>query len=200
MALLSFEEVGKKVQGNVGTANHMHFPGMAGGSNTLTMTAIGSGKAQEVARLALEHEQMWYLSEGKFSMHQLLEELLRLTGPAEVALCSWGITEDPARVLARLKKTGTITQLTCLFNTRVASNNAGAYQLISQVADNLGVAECHAKAISIINQTYSIGLISTANFSHNPRIECTVIQRNQAAAKWIKDWISQYANKSPRHE
>jgi hypothetical protein len=200
MGLFSFEEVGKKEQGNVGTANHIHFPSMGGGAATPSMTAIGNGKADEVARLALEHEQMWYLSEGKFSMHQLLEELLKLTGPAEVALCSWGITEDPARVLARLRRTGIITQLTCLFNSRVASNNAGAYQLISQVADNLGIAECHAKAISIINQTYSIGLISTANFSHNPRIECTVTQRNQEAAKWIRDWISHYASKNRPHE
>jgi hypothetical protein len=151
----------------------------------------GSGKADEVAAQVMEHEQVWYLSSGKLSMHQLLEALIKQTGPAAVWLSSWGITEDPARVLARLRHSQSITRLTCLFNSRVASNNAGAYQLMSQVADKLGTAECHAKAISIINPTHAIGLVSTANFSHNPRMECTIVHNNKETALWIARWIEQ---------
>jgi hypothetical protein len=190
MALLPF----KSIADSLGNKQSFGNPFIVADSQPNTF--IGAGKAEDVARAAFDNASIWYLSEGKLSIHQLLEALLKTTGPAQVAICSWGITEDPARALKRLKDNGLIQHLTCLFNSRVASNNAGAYQLISQVADNIGVAECHAKAISIINQTYSIGLISTANLSHNPRMELVVIDNDRKRAVWIRDWISHYANAS----
>ncbi len=150
---------------------------------------IGSGEAAEVARLALANEAMLYLSTGRLSLHQMLECLLELTGPAHVALSAWAITEDPARCLFRLRRNETIKQLSCVVSDRMPVQNAGAYQLLMNVADDIALVKNHAKTISIVNDSFAIGLVSTANLSNNPRHEMTQIYNQRAVAEWIRDWI-----------
>ena len=116
-----------------------------------------------------------YWSRGQWSMHELLEFLLMQTGPADVWLTTWTITENPVRRLFALRNEGIIKTLSCVLDYRIQGRKSGPFQLLEQTADRIKLAQCHAKAIAIANDEWKVSVIGSANFSMNPRLEAGVI-------------------------
>lgn len=131
---------------------------------------------------------MVFRTEGKWSSHELLAQLLRLTGPAEVCISTYSMTEDPVRMLVNQLSTGQITKLQVICDTRFTAQQAAAHQL-AKANFHLHLCHVHAKCMTISNDRWSLSVIGSANFTRNKRLECGVIIDDAAICAFNRKWI-----------
>jgi hypothetical protein len=130
-----------------------------------------------------------YATGGLWSMHDLLFWILDRTGPAKVISATWSITEEPATQIARRLHEGLIQQLHFLFDVRVRIRNPKAFSFIRHQAATCRLSACHAKAFVVENDNWQVTVISSANFTSNPRIEAGVLLTHPKAGEFTKDWV-----------
>lgn len=130
-----------------------------------------------------------YYTNGAWSMHQMLDYLLQIIGPAELVMSTWTITEDPARTLLNLKQSGQITAIHALFDYRVRERSAGAHQILSSICDSLALGKCHAKVTVLTNDQWSVSIVGSANFSRNRRMEAGTIFTDKEAVLFDRKMI-----------
>lgn len=137
-----------------------------------------------------------YVSDGRWSIHQIVRHLIGITGPVDVHLATWTITEEPLRMLFKLKNEGKIKELSCLFDNRIKERTPKSFQFASQFVDSMGLAKSHAKVTVLENDEWGITINSSMNWSKNPRTESGVIICTKESADFHKKWINHkiYAN------
>ncbi|MDR6196157.1 hypothetical protein [Siphonobacter sp. SORGH_AS_0500] len=144
----------------------------------------------EIAGLVDMGKAVSFYSDGRWSQHDLLTWLLKVTGPACVHIVSWAMTEQPVRQLLNLKNAGQITHLAGVFNPRVEHRNPNAYQLATTTFDSLQFYESHSKLLIIENDTWALAVVSSQNFSNNPRLETGVIMGDRATAIFYRNLLT----------
>lgn len=108
-------------------------------------------------------------------MHQLLDYILHQTGPADVILTAFSLTEAAVRCLFSLKEDGFILQLHCLFNNQMPRFKTDLMLFAGNIASGIRLAPCHAKVIILRNTDYQVMIISSANMTTNARYEASVL-------------------------
>jgi hypothetical protein len=137
----------------------------------------------------IDHDQHIHIpSRGAWSMHDVLEFILQRTGPDDVWITSWTITERPMRLILELLKNGTIRKLRALFSERVEAMNPVAHQVASMNMD-VRLTKIHAKCIVVLNEHWGVSVSGSANFTRNPRIEKYVICTHRSIAESERLWI-----------
>lgn len=146
-----------------------------------------------ISELAPNQAQQ-FVTAGRWSLHQLLEYLLRKTGPCRLWMTTWTITEEPMRILLSLIREGLILELNAVLDYRIEKRKPEAFQLASNIMTNIRLTKCHAKVVVIKNDQWNVTILTSANFSKNPRIEVgTIFTDSESAAfhsKWIDDVIA----------
>jgi hypothetical protein len=129
-----------------------------------------------------------------WSLHDVLEHLLVFTGPADVCMTSWAISEDPVRKIVSLIHRGAITSFNAIFDERVRQYCPAAMQLADSQLGKIKLTGIHAKILVITNQNYGISVTSTANATNKKRIEKYVISTHRRIAEFDRKWILQTIN------
>ncbi len=139
-----------------------------------------------------------YVNNKRWSTHDLLRFLLKKTGPADVWFTTWSITTAPASILIELKRSGYIKQLTAIVSNRIKVNCPEALQLLTLNSTRLALAEIHAKVMIIKNESWSITVVGSQNWSKIKRIEAGVIDTSSSAANshisWIENELAKYVD------
>lgn len=134
-------------------------------------------------------QALQFSTAGRWSMHQLLEYLLQKTGPCRVWMTTWTITEEPMRALLAMIKDGLILELNAVLDYRIERRKPEAFQLASSIITRIKLTKCHAKVLVLKNETWSVTILGSANFSKNPRIEAGVIFTDEDSADFHQKWI-----------
>ena len=66
--------------------------------------------------------------------------------------------------------------------------------------NDIKAAKCHAKVTVIQNETWGISIVSSANYTRNPRIEAGVICNSKEIAEFHKNWIVNELNNTSDFE
>ncbi len=132
---------------------------------------------------------VFWVSEGKWSMHELLLELLNITGAANVFISSYAMSETPARILAQLKESGMIKTLHCVLDNRVDVRSAGSLQIMRSICKSLVLVKTHAKVTVIVNEAWQLAVIGSANYTENERYEAGIITLNPEAVELQLNWM-----------
>jgi hypothetical protein len=135
-----------------------------------------------------------FVSDGRWSIHQIVKHLITITGAVNVHLATWTITEEPLRMLFKLKNEGKIKELNCLFDHRIKERTPKSFQFASQFVDRIGLAKSHAKVTVLENEDWAISINSSMNWSKNPRTESGVIICTKQSADFHKNWINNKIN------
>jgi len=139
---------------------------------------------------SLHHNQIIkFITDGAWSMHHLLGHCLEEIGPSDVYLCTWTLTEDPARAILRMKNEGLINSLYCLFDHRIHTRAAGAHQIIAGIADKIQLTKTHAKVTCIIGEDKAASIVASANYTRNRRLEAGTIFTHMEAVLFDMNWI-----------
>jgi len=148
----------------------------------------------EVIGLVKKEATVYWVSNGDWSMHEMLMALLDITGPAHVSISSYAMSESPARILALLKEKGSILSLSCVLDNRIDVRTAGSFQLMKGISDRLILVDTHAKVTVITNELWSISVIGSANYTENKRYESGIITTNPFAVAMQLKWIDKAIN------
>lgn len=152
----------------------------------------------DVIRIVTTKQNVVWVSDGNWSMHQLLMGLLDITGPASVHIATYAMGETPARIILQLKEAGLITELYCAIDNRVDTRSAGSLQLIMSISDRYVLDDIHAKVTVIENDEWTITVIGSANYTENKRKEAGVIILTRTAADQQLLWIKKCLNDGPK--
>lgn len=125
-------------------------------------------------------------TDGAWSLHQLLGYCLAQCGVSKVYACTWGLSEDPARAIVEMKNSGLISELHFLFDHRIRNMNPAPIQMLTGVCDTFGFVKTHAKIISILGEKLSLAIITSSNFTKNPRFEAGFVHVSRESAEFHK--------------
>lgn len=148
-----------------------------------------STKLEDALALIQEGKCIHWVSEGDWSMHDMLIGLLMITGPADVYLSSYAFSEYPARLIADHMKRNIIKSLYCIIDKRLDVRSASALTIIKNIATRLELVQTHAKVTVIENDKIMLAVIGSANYTTNKRYETGVIIVEREAANFHKKWI-----------
>ena len=180
MALIAFESLDKRIsesQGTVIALQGVHY-------------VCKTRKLNEVKKTLPDNDFIHWVSNGDWSMHELLLLCLSITGPANVYISSYAFSEKPARIIADLKNKGHIQELHCLIDSRIDVRSAGAFQLVQGCATTCKLVNTHAKVTVIENETHQIAIVCSANYTTNERYEAGYISKLPELAAFNKEWIT----------
>ncbi|SFC71301.1 hypothetical protein SAMN05421780_108191 [Flexibacter flexilis DSM 6793] len=150
---------------------------------------------REVIGQLAQNTIITFATHGQWSSHELLKHILQQTGPASVAMTTWAVTEDPLRSIHNLIEQGQITAFDCVFDYRTEKRKPEAWQFAQAVATRLKQTHCHAKILVIQNAQWGVAVVSSANFTNNPRLEAGTIFTLPAVADFYKQVIENEINK-----
>ena len=146
-------------------------------------------KLKEIFDLLPNSDTVHWVSKGQWSAIDLLIKALSYTGPAEVWLSSYAMSERPAKVLADFVVSKTITDLYCLVDSRIDVRSATALTLVQNCAKACKLLDTHAKATVIHNETHCITIVGSANYTSNRRYEAGIISRLPAIKDFHLSWM-----------
>lgn len=130
-----------------------------------------------------------FFSKGNWSNHELLIYINNLIGPCEAYITTWAITEEPAQALIDLMNQGMLTSICALFDKRIQHRSNEAVMMCEDAFTQLAFKPCHAKVMVLMNDTYSVYVVGSANFTKNPRFEQGVIGTERSVCEYYKTWI-----------
>jgi len=139
--------------------------------------AIGkiNGTIEETFRPLMQYAYQHYMTCGQWSNHELLTWILAQTGPADVNIGVWSISEAGARKLVDLLDSGCIFALNAVLDYRSQNRHPEAHQLAKHAFSNVVTFPMHAKITTIKNDSWSVCLCTSANYTNNPRPEAGCI-------------------------
>lgn len=157
-------------------------------------------KLEDVLELVKSGQLVHWVSDGDWSMHDLLLGLLGITGPARVYLSSYAFSEYPARLMADLMSRKMILELHCLIDTRIDVRSASALNIIRNTATKLQLVKTHAKVTVVESESVKLVAIGSANYTTNKRYECGVVIVDPTAADFHKKWMLNAFNTDKRNK
>jgi hypothetical protein len=116
-----------------------------------------------------------YLNHGQWSLHDLLEFVLKYTGPAEVLVTSFSLSETAIRAFVRLMDEGLITELQCLFDVSTKRNKLDLLMFAQNVTSQVYLSSNHAKLISVKSAQKHVFINTSANLTVNRRHESGIL-------------------------
>lgn len=131
-----------------------------------------------------------WVSDGEWSVHDLLLGVLQITGAADVYISSYAFSEYPARLIADLKERKIIRSLFCLIDSRIDKRSASALNIVRNCADQLKLVNTHAKVTVIESDELIYCIIGSANYTTNKRYEAGMIIGDADVSCFHKKWIS----------
>lgn len=163
--------------------NHTGAPGTPVGE-------IAPNHFDALIDMARKGSDVHFVTGGKWSMYEFLERALKVTGPAQLWLSTFSITELSARMLSAHQDAGDITELHMLIDYRAKVRYPEVYQLASNIATRIRQTPVHAKVMVLHGLHATITMVGSANWTENPRIEAGVITCNTQIAAFHLAWLN----------
>ncbi|NBA74555.1 hypothetical protein GOQ04_03305 [Emticicia sp. ODNR4P] len=178
-SLINFSDLSK----NTAQLLPKHF------SSSIESVAVCSGLV-ELVESCQKHDACLYFSEGKFSLYQLIVQLIiRANIPANLYFMSWGLSEEPLRAFHKLKEENKLQDIYCILDYRIKERQPTAFQFCSSLATKIGFEKSHAKAVVIEFQDRIYTIIGSQNMTRNNKNEAGIILSNIELGNHAKDYL-----------
>lgn len=124
--------------------------------------------------LISHNEMIHFYSFGSFNMMKLIFHILDQTGPADILMCSYSISQQTIEAITRRREKGLIKDIRFIIDHRVKTMKPKPLQMLLQNFE-VRFNAIHAKVSLIENEDWHISIISSQNATDNPKIERGVI-------------------------
>jgi len=116
-----------------------------------------------------------FWTSGRYAMTDIINYIVRQTGPVKVNACTWAITTDAVNMIVNRLNDGLITAFKLWIDPRVQVRNPEPLQMC--IANfPVVVKPVHAKVCTMSNDEWKISVCGSLNFTSNPQPERGVIQ------------------------
>jgi len=143
--------------------------------------------AVAVSGLHLDGREIFGLTKGQFSLTDMIDAALAITGPAELHVSTWTAANTDVSKMLEMIGSGKLTAARWLVDVTFVRR---APQLAARIreafgADAIRVTRTHAKFSVIRNQTWSVVVRTSMNLNHNPRLEDFTIAHDPELAAFL---------------
>lgn len=120
------------------------------------------------------HPLQSYLT-NKLQLFNIVESCLEQTGAAHVYISTFSASEEFARKIFRFKKQGLVLSATLLLDYKASAKTARVNSFVSQVFDEVYLADNHSKVVLIANDKWRVSICTSQNQTRGNRIEGGII-------------------------
>lgn len=113
--------------------------------------------------------------DNRVQLFDIIERILSETGSAEIYISTFSTSEEFLRRIYRLRKRGLLTKATMLTDLKASRKTVNLYTLISNVFDEVFLAENHSKVILIQNAKWMVSICTSQNQTRGNRTESGMI-------------------------
>lgn len=133
------------------------------------------------------------ITRGRMLMTEVLDLILRQTGPADVLISTWCMSPDNTIALRQMQAAGLIRSARILLDPTMPRRDTQAFDDLARLfgRSNLRLAHNHAKFLAARGATRTITMLGSANFDSNPRSEWAVITEDPALESWLESFAAQ---------
>lgn len=132
---------------------------------------------------------IFYETQGSWSNIELLEYLLEQTGKSEIYFSTWSISEEAIRRFSIWNENNRITNIYAVVDAGLRNRKPAIYQSAIATFKNIKFSHSHAKVTVIKSDSHAITLITSANYTKNPRQEVGIIVFDEKLAEKNIQWI-----------
>lgn len=137
-----------------------------------------------------KEKSVHYVSDGDWSLHDLLMELLKKYKPAELYLTTYAIRELAIRQLVMAMDRKELISVNMIADYRAKVRTPEVYQLASMSLNKICLHSIHAKVAVLRSAAGCVTILGSCNLTSNPRIEAGVISLNEDVANFHINWIN----------
>lgn len=106
----------------------------------------------------------------------LLEWILGQTGPAEVWLTSFSISEEFLRRIFHISRSGLVSRLTLVLDHKATNKTLGLWAFLSQVVENTYLADNHSKLLLVRGVNGDVvSVVTSQNLTRGNRHESAFV-------------------------
>lgn len=113
--------------------------------------------------------------DNRIQLFDIIEKILSETGPAEIYISTFSTSEEFLRRIYKLRQKGLITRATMLTDLKASRKTINLYTFISNVFDDVFLAENHSKVILIRNSKWMVSICTSQNQTRGNRTESGMI-------------------------
>ena len=145
--------------------------------------------AEAVSGLERDGMELFGLTKGQFSLTDMIEAILKKTGPADLSISTWTAANGDVTRMLELLSSGAIRSCRWLVDLTFMRR---CPQLTSEIrakfgADAIRVTKTHAKFCTITNDDWQIALRSSMNLNQNPRMESFQVGHDPVLCQFLSE-------------
>ncbi len=130
-----------------------------------------------------------YISDGDWSMHDLVMQLLQTYKPAELFITTYALREFPVRQLILAQERKELLCVKMLLDYRAKARTPEVFQLAEMNMNKIYLTSIHAKVTVLRSAAGCVSIVGSANWTQNPRVEAGVITLDKNVAEFHINWI-----------
>ncbi len=110
----------------------------------------------------------------------VLEFAMEYTGPADVTMTSFSISEEFLRRLSFIRKKGSVRSLRIVLDYKATNKTLLIWPFIAQTVEHCFLADNHSKILLIRGSARMVAVITSQNLTRGNRYECASIVTDPA--------------------
>lgn len=118
--------------------------------------------------------QKHYYSDGNFNLMRLVFHLLKQTGPADILMTTYSISQATLEAVIQRQNTGLIRSIRFIIDNRVKVMSPKPFQYMKENF-NFRCISLHAKVALIGNDNWNVTIVTSQNATDNPKLERGII-------------------------
>lgn len=108
----------------------------------------------------------------------ILQWILSQTGPANVRMTSFSISEEFLRRIFFIEKSGMVKSLDIVLDFKATNKTLVLWPFIAQTVRNCYLADNHSKILLVSNDTWRVAVVMSQNLTRGNRYESGFITTN----------------------
>lgn len=139
------------------------------------------------------------LTNGQFSLIDMIYSILKKTGPAHVVCATWSAGIKDAHQCKWMQDTNLIRSFQLLTDHSYATRQKKYAKSITELfgAENIRTAEMHAKFVLIHNESWKVCIRSSMNLNANKTCECYEIDCDEEIFDFFMSWVKHHFGAMP---
>ena len=105
----------------------------------------------------------------------ILQWILDQTGPADIRMTSFSISEEFLRRLYFIKKKGLVRELDIVLDFKATNKTLILWPFIRRTVSRCHLANNHSKVLLVSNEKYKVALVNSQNLTRGNRYESGII-------------------------